>query len=248
MKWIFLSPHLDDAALSCGGMIHQLAADGQIVEIWTVCAGDPPPGQLSPLAQILHERWQTAGNAPEIRRTEDAAACEVLGADPVYFDIAECIYRFRPDNGQPLIGSNDELFQPLPDIEKPLASQVTRMLAQHLDGESRLVSPLAVGGHIDHHQVRTAAEGLDLPLYYYPDYPYIASGSQNQSSLIQPGWQPVQFSISDADFVAWQTAVAAYRTQLSTFWISLDDMKSALKDYRNQGGGSQLWCSQSSPE
>lgn len=248
MKWIFLSPHLDDAVLSCGGLIHALTASGQIVEIWTVCAGDPPPGPLSPLARALHERWQIPGNAPEVRRAEDITACNLLGAKPIHFNIPECIYRDRPDNNQPLIGSNEELFQPLPDIEKPLAWQVTRMLAQRLDSQCWLVSPLAAGGHVDHHLVRTAAEGLNQALYYYPDFPYNVTGSQNLDNLIQPEWRRVQYRISDADLFAWQSAVADYQTQLSTFWANREEMKSALKDYRNQAGGSLLWSSLSKPE
>ena len=49
--WIYLSPHFDDAVLSCGWLIWQQAQAGQRVEIWTVCAGEIPPGPLTPFAQ-----------------------------------------------------------------------------------------------------------------------------------------------------------------------------------------------------
>jgi len=42
MHWIYLSPHLDDAVLSCGGIIWQQVQSGHQVEIWTICAADPP--------------------------------------------------------------------------------------------------------------------------------------------------------------------------------------------------------------
>ena len=53
---VYLSPHLDDAVLSCGGMIHRQAQAGERVVVVTVCAGDPPPGPLSDFARSLHER------------------------------------------------------------------------------------------------------------------------------------------------------------------------------------------------
>ena len=47
MVRIYLSPHLDDAALSCKGSIKQQTQAGERVEVWTVCAGEPPDGPLS---------------------------------------------------------------------------------------------------------------------------------------------------------------------------------------------------------
>jgi hypothetical protein len=35
MRWIYLSPHLDDAALSAGGLIYEQTQAGIQVEIWT---------------------------------------------------------------------------------------------------------------------------------------------------------------------------------------------------------------------
>jgi len=40
MRWIYISPHFDDAVLSCGGLIWEQTHKGITVEIWTVCAGD----------------------------------------------------------------------------------------------------------------------------------------------------------------------------------------------------------------
>jgi LmbE family N-acetylglucosaminyl deacetylase len=50
MRWIYLSPHFDDAVLSCGGLIFEQARQGIPIEIWTIFAGNPPPGPLSMFA------------------------------------------------------------------------------------------------------------------------------------------------------------------------------------------------------
>ncbi len=39
--WIFLSPHLDDVALSCGGLVLDLAQQGFVVDNWTLMGGYP---------------------------------------------------------------------------------------------------------------------------------------------------------------------------------------------------------------
>ncbi|MFQ5421191.1 MAG: PIG-L family deacetylase, partial [Anaerolineae bacterium] len=55
---IYLSPHLDDAALSCGGQIFTRTSAGESVLVVTVMAGDAPPGLSSPIVEELHGRWQ----------------------------------------------------------------------------------------------------------------------------------------------------------------------------------------------
>ena len=89
MKWIYISPHLDDAVFSCGGTIWEQICRGEAVEIWTMCAGDPPPGLLTPFAETLHQRWGTGFDSLAERRTEDYAAAAVLGASIVHFDIPD---------------------------------------------------------------------------------------------------------------------------------------------------------------
>ena len=93
MDWVYFSPHLDDVALSCGGLISQQARTGEKVEIWTVCAGDPPPGSLSPFAEELHARWQTGREATASRRQEDLASCNRLSASCRHLPVPDCIYR-----------------------------------------------------------------------------------------------------------------------------------------------------------
>ena len=41
MRWIYLSPHLDDAVFSAGGLIYEQTQAGTPVEIWTIMCGDP---------------------------------------------------------------------------------------------------------------------------------------------------------------------------------------------------------------
>src|SRR5574340_270234 len=241
MTWIFLSPHLDDAVLSCGGLIAELVRQGQIVEVWTICAGDPPPGPLSPLVQSLHQRWETPENPVEIRRREDHQACGLLDAGFRHFPIPDCIYRRNPVTGEPLIRENKELFQLLPEVEWPLAEDLRQHLKASLPADARVVSPLTLGGHIDHHLVRRAAEGLNRRLLWYADYPYAIRSSEDRTQWLQTSWVSFDFPIRSESLSKWKAAIAAYQSQISTFWRSTAEMEASIEEYWLSGGGSQLW-------
>lgn len=238
--WIFLSPHLDDGVLSCGGMIFDLVQAGAKVEIWTICAADPAPGALPPFAQSLHERWQTGRDAVAQRRTEDLASCRWIHAIPRHLPFQDCIYRFLP-NGQPLIQENDALFAPLSAAEAGLADALTAYLLEYLPANAHLVSPLTLGGHVDHHLTRIAAERLARPLYYYADYPYAALAALEQTGLIQPGWSRLEKPVSEAGLQAWQNAIGEHRSQISTFWGGVTEMRQKICEYWQAGGGGRLW-------
>lgn len=222
-------------------MLAELTVSGNVVEVWTICAGDPPPGLLSPLVQSLHKRWGMPANPMETRREEDRRSCALLGAGVRHFSIPDCIYRRNPVTGGPLIRENSELFQPLPDVEQPLAKEIQQQLENQLPPQAKVVSPLGLGGHIDHHLVRRAAEGLNKPLLYYPEYPYAVRSQDDLTRLLNPDWKSLDFFISIASLRKWQTAVAAHESQISTFWRSTAEMKSAIESYWRSVGGSRLW-------
>lgn len=241
MTWIFLSPHFDDVVLSCGGMIVEMITHGQAVEVWTICAGSPPPGPLSPLARSLHERWELKRNAAATRRKEDQRSCAVIGANARHFHIPDCIYRRNPSTGEPLIFNNEDLFQPVPEVEWPLAADLTHQLDGALPIDARVVCPLAMGGHIDHHLVRRAAEALHRPLWYYADYPYAALSKNDQAKWILPGWETFDQPVLRNSLLKWQAAIAEHKSQISTFWGSLTEMQLSIEAYWQAGGGSKLW-------
>lgn len=241
MDWVYLSPHFDDAALSCGGLIWEQVQAGKHASIWTVCAGDPPEGKLSPFAESLHARWDTGQQATGHRRREDRASCTVLGATYRHLALSDCIYRRSPLTGEYLYASEESLTGELHADEDELVRTFSARLHQMLPAQSRLVCPLAIGGHVDHRLVRAAADRLERPLWYYVDYPYIARDLDQLTSLHQSGWEAIVFPISEAGMQAWVDSVAAHHSQISTFWLDLSVMRAALNAYSQHLGGLALW-------
>jgi hypothetical protein len=86
-----LSPHLDDAALSLGASIVRAVAAGARVRVITVFAYEPE----STMPAGAWDRtcgFQTAGEAGRVRRAEDARACAILGAEPVWLPFHDFEY------------------------------------------------------------------------------------------------------------------------------------------------------------
>lgn len=240
MRWIYLSPHLDDVALSCGGLVWEQAQSGETVEVWTICAGDPPPGPLSPIAQELHTRWKAERDAPRLRRVEDEVACVEIGARPHYFSFADCIYR-RDATGQYVIGAMNAIADPQTTPEPALVNALGAELVDLFPQEAQVVCPLALGGHVDHRLTRAAAELAGKRLLYYQDYPYVLQpeAAQESQELAAGRWR--QFTITAGGLKAWQRAIFAYTSQLSTFWTKADEMEAAIADYCHRQAGARLW-------
>jgi LmbE family N-acetylglucosaminyl deacetylase len=245
MFWVYLSPHFDDIALSCGGLAWQQSQSGETVQIWTLCAGDPPPGGFSPFAEGIHARWQTGPAATQTRRAEDLASCGILGATPRHFSIPDCIYRTDP-HGTHLYASEAALYSPVHPAEDGLLEQLVSELGHLLPAEANLVSPVSVGYHVDHRLTRRLAERLaaehpGLTLWYYVDFPYILTRPQQFSRLRGAAWESVLFPLSEPALRAWTNGFTAHASQLSTFWPDAETAHAVFDTYAQLMGGARLW-------
>jgi LmbE family N-acetylglucosaminyl deacetylase len=250
MRWIYLSPHLDDAAFSCGGLIWEQTQAGLEVQIWTICAGDPPQGSISPFAEALHERWESGADAGPLRRQEDLLACKILGAAGRHMPIPDCIYRRQKETGEHLYASEEALFGELHPSENELVESLADSLRETvLSGSSEtvnLVCPFGLGGHVDHQLTRAAAERVscsapDWAIWYYADFPYLLEDATLLAELPQQEWHSQVFPVTADGLEAWQRAMAAYRSQVSTFWDGVEDMKASIAAYCGETGGVRLW-------
>jgi len=240
MRWIYLSPHLDDAALSAGGLIYEQTQAGIPVEIWTFMCGDPHLTEYSPFTQILHTMWgfADAEEAMRERRVEDTNAATTLGAKAVHFDFLDCIYR-RDKNGEWLY---QEIAIPAREADADLPAQIAAVVTPRLQPDDVLVAQLAVGSHIDHVLVRQAAELLGRPLIYDIDMPYFLYKS-NEFGTKAAGMKESTRRITEASLERWLDAVVAYKSQLP----SLNEVvntperaRASIRAYWEQWGGIRL--------
>lgn len=238
MRWIYLSPHLDDAVLSAGGFLYEQTQAGIPVEIWTIVSGFPPPGELTPFAQLLHYMWET-GNPEETvkaRRKEDMEAARILGAKAVHFDVTDCIYRRGPEGDALYL----DIYVQLHPSEVQLPDQIAGFIAPLLQADDRVICQLGVGDHVDHLLVRQAAERLNRPLWYAADLPYLFK-QPGQLAPFVAGMEESRYAITEAGLRAWIEAVLAYKSQLTSIFESVEKFEEDVRAYYAEWGGFPLW-------
>ena len=172
---VILSPHLDDAALSCGGLLHALRNRVSTLVVSLSCA-TPRVLTSNGSSKISHRRGYVSS---QTRRLEDIAAMHSVDTDFVHLGFADGIYRRSPLTGKLIYRSARERWIS-PRIEDLAHSEelylVLRRLCLDL-GKILLLSPLGIGHHVDHQicaqvAVRLAAAGATL--LFYEDFPYVA--------------------------------------------------------------------------
>lgn len=249
-RHIFVSPHFDDVAYSCGGALGTLASQGQRPLVITVFAGLPPfrlnPLTFAskagrPLAFRVH-RGMGFGLAMSLnpakivalRRQEDARAFDYLQADYLWLDYLDSIYRGharRYARIQQLLGGEVH-----PD-DRVISEQLSQSL---LSVHTRLPGsiwyfPLGIGRHVDHQLVSAAAQGLiehGASVQFYEDFPYVTREGALPERLHELGsaFLPEQIQIKEA--IDQRIAAAAlYASQIKMSFGDREALGKAIQNY-----------------
>jgi LmbE family N-acetylglucosaminyl deacetylase len=173
---LFVSPHFDDVAFSCGGTVAKVATAGDrplVVTVFTSAPGSTH--RPSSLAQAFHTSSGVGPNDTArlwmLRRNEDQRALSQLGALPRWLDHCDAIYRpYR---------SEQELFGTIHPDDAELVARLTDQITSlwRLTAHAIVYLPLAVGRHVDHQICFGLAEPLmrlGAEVWHYEDFPYAA--------------------------------------------------------------------------
>jgi LmbE family N-acetylglucosaminyl deacetylase len=224
---VFVQPHFDDVALSCGGTVAMLAETVSPLLV-TVFAGEPA-GASNEFARMQHERWGLLDSEAVLaRRREDADAAIMLGSSVRvrWFDYPDAIYR------RTAYGSEDGLFSEVVTEDYPLVFEIVGRLGEL--GEIFFL-PLAVGRHVDHQLVFNA--GLELEtrgaeVWFYADLPYALAETEFTARLEL--LELSEFEAVEPTAVAldkrW-AAVECYRSQLPVLFRGMDDPRAMFEDF-----------------
>ncbi len=221
-----LSPHLDDAAFSCGGTLAALAADGWEVVVATLFTASVPAPAGFALACQTDKGLPAEADYMAIRRAEDAEACRRLGARPVWLP-----FREAPHRGY---GSAAALFGPLRSDDAAhldLAQALEPLLAAERRPDL-LLAPQAIGGHVDHVQAVRALHLLRPagPVLWWQDFPYLAKQRTHPARPFEDALAPLPEEARPIEVGRKRHACAAYRTQLGFQFGGPDGMARALDE------------------
>ena len=155
MKHIFLSPHLDDAVGSCGGLIAKLIYQREKVLVLSIYTKNPD-------LRKIPKKYHKFANYDE-RKEEDKKAMNKLSADFKWLDLTERTYRV------PIPKRLTEVFKidlsadlaQFPNIAK-IQDEISKAIDE--SPNSIVYAPLGIGNHFDHVEVFLAA------LMYMVDY------------------------------------------------------------------------------
>lgn len=223
---VVLSPHLDDAALSCGGLILHAAKHTEVTvaTLFTEAGGAP---YTFSARRYLHQVGADSAQALyQQRRAEDRAALEPKSIRCVHAGLTEALYRRRPTTMARRLWVHvlPELAHIYPIYRLHLTSgriapadagtlRDADDFIQRLVGSDRhlLVAPLGIGGHVDHVLARNAAERSGTRVVYYSDFPYNQQNPVPEEFIERNGLVKTQgFEFSTAR----DELIRAYRTQM----------------------------------
>ena len=217
---LFLSPHLDDVAFSCGATLARLASSGWDCVLATAftCSVIEPSGFA--LACQTDKGLAPGVDYMQLRRAEDTEFARIVRVhDLRWLDFAEAPHRgYRSAAelfGQP--STEDDVLATLFERLQALCDE----LQPHL-----LFAPLALGLHVDHVQLRQAVRKLECnaAVAWYRDLPYamrteaLASGA----AIALPIGGHLRMKLDGC---------AAYRSQIGFQFGSTRRMRAALATF-----------------
>jgi len=238
---VYLSPHLDDAVLSCAGRMAHERARGLRIGVWTIFTADEPATAPSDFAATLRRWWRLpAGEVMAARRREDREACERLDVVPVHGGWTEAPYRLEA-SGRPLYDSLDRLFGEVDAADAELEAELAGRFAG-LAG-ARVVAPLGVGGHVDHRIVRRAAHRAGIVEAFYEEFPYVEWkwGALRRALGRKADWRPDVLPLGEREVAERVAAIALYRSQVPALFRSEARLAKQVRRAVRRAGGERLW-------
>lgn len=174
---LVFSPHMDDAVLSCGGLLAALSPHLECTTV-TLCTADP---KLS-----SNERPPHGIALPSERRHEEAAAMRALNCELVQLDFLDAIYRTDQSSHERIYPTLDSLWSMPVEADTHYRSLLAELLRPVLErahaAQALILAPAGVGHHVDHilctQTLLSLVPEVDSVLLY-EDFPYIVDQGEH---------------------------------------------------------------------
>ncbi|MFF1484634.1 PIG-L deacetylase family protein [Streptomyces sp. NPDC058319] len=239
---VAFSPHLDDAALSVGATISELAEDANLIHVVTLFSGIPD-GFLSSVARKFHAKCglPDSGMGMEVRRQEDLEAMKWLGVTCEHADFLDAVFR-RTASGEWVCKGDRSMFDQKNVQYGP--DGLEEYLTSVFDASSPdlIMTCSANGGHIDHiitrETVLAVADRKGIPALLWEDIPY-AIGKKAQSPL-RVRSELVRLSPRPKAWANKWKSAAQYVSQLDMLWEGADWKRSMQLHALRRGNFQEL--------
>lgn len=173
MRTVILSPHFDDAAVSCCDHVFRWLRGGHPTTVLTIFTSFRTGIVAEHMRGMMAKMGIGTIDELERRRAdEDVRAMLSMAAEWRHLGYVDGV--FRVHDGDLLYGDFRALCSGKVSVQDdPLIDAIAARLREFRKWQ-RVVVPLGVGQHVDHVIVRSAAERCFEPcqLHYYVDFPY----------------------------------------------------------------------------
>jgi LmbE family N-acetylglucosaminyl deacetylase len=214
---VAVSPHLDDAVFSAGGIIAVLADSGWAVKLVTCFTASVAHPTGFALSTQLDKGLDANVDYMALRRDEDAEAAAILGAHPIHLAFTEAPHRGYSSASQLFDGVHRHDTAP---------TALLRALARNLPSADLVLAPQALGSHVDHIVVAAAVAELAPAALWWRDVPY----ALRQPALTNRAATEVAVDITTA-LDRKIAAAQCYRSQLDFQFGGAQQAAAALRQW-----------------
>lgn len=182
----FVSPHLDDAALSCGELIRKLSTKTQVTVINVFTRANNGKQTLSAKKTVRVSNFPTPLDLYNERVSEDKKALESINAKIINLGFVDALWRkikYPSFLRKKLSTILPELIHVYPTFrlhiskgklareDNDLIIEINESLKKIIPENSIIFCPFGVGNHVDHLVTKKAVEKTFTPIYWM-DQPY----------------------------------------------------------------------------
>jgi glycosyltransferase involved in cell wall biosynthesis/LmbE family N-acetylglucosaminyl deacetylase len=225
----FVSPHLDDAAFSAGGLISYLAKKTEVVVITVFTEARADKHSLSAIAYAKKCGFDVSEMKKffALRKKEDKKLFESLGVSPIHLGFYDALWRKKKNinliekllscflkdfryiypTHRLHVGKGKIFKDDLINLEK-LQKRLKEVIG--IGKNVYVFCPLGLGNHVDHIMVKTACTNTFVNVLYWEDAPYNLYNKVDKRLIIKNGLNSVIFNKNQDER---KSMYPAYKTQ-----------------------------------
>jgi LmbE family N-acetylglucosaminyl deacetylase len=227
---LFISPHLDDVAFSCGGTFAKLASENWRTILCTIFTKSVLNPKNFALRCQTDKNLSPAIDYMKLRRSEDYQAAEILNAA----EVLHLNFLEAPHRGYE---SAPELFAGVKE-----GDEIWRPVTEHLDllreihQPDLVFAPQGLGNHADHLQtIRAVREVFPAEkAFWYRDTPYSIRQPYATESDLLPSEAAKTFCDIEPYLDLKIAASTAYQSQINFQFGGAESLKTQLQAFHRE--------------
>jgi len=227
---VFVSPHLDDAILSCGGLIYFLSSQTEVkvINVFTKVSNSKASYSIKKFVRKCG--YNDAKKLFQDRIVEDEKVLGRINIKPINLGFTDALWRTKRFQK----GFRKILAKYIPELrfiypsglhllsgkiskfDTGIVEKVSRAIFGSVDvSDSILFVPLAIGNHVDHVIVRKACETLGGQIIFWSDFPYSSTNSGKRMIVKSEGLRRFKFDKYQEERLR---LIKGYKTQVKALF------------------------------